>query len=367
MLPKERVFAALERKVPDRLPLDGNLRPEVWQRLQKHLNADRERLLEILGIDFRRIQRMPSYKYQQELALNRKQYNRIFPQGELQNWLYLGNGLFTNEWGVKRRLGQDGRYYQYIYHPLAEDKDISSYKFPEVNAPGCFDTAQRTAELYGSKYALVADVQHFFRHGWELRGFQQYLMDLYLNPKLVIDLNERLLEFKCQEIKIYISLGVRIIGLIGDIATQTGMLFSIAMWRKYFKPYMARLIEFARSLTKERLYFYFYSDGNCEEVIPDLIDIGIEILNPVQPECMSPSKIKKTYGKELILYGTISVQKTLPFGSPEDVRNEVLDRIRECGYDGGLIIAPSNVIQEDVSDGNILTLYRTVQEYSYKL
>lgn len=367
MTSRERVFAVLERKDFDRIPLDGSFRPEVWGRLQRRLEVDGEQLREMLGIDIRHIQRSPSYEYQQELELNRKLFDRKSSEGELQNWLYLGDGVFTNEWGVKRRLEQDRHYYQYVYHPLADKDNVKGYKFPDVDAPGCFDAVERLAKLYKDKYALVADIQHFFRHGWELRGFQQYLMDLHLNPRFIFDLNERLLEFKCEEIRKYLSFGIRIIGLIGDIAMQTGMLFSLQMWKKYFSPYMARLIEFARSLSKEKIYFYFHSDGNCEDVIPDLIDIGIDILNPIQPECMDPIKIKRLYGKYLTLYGTISVQKTLPFGSPEDVKREVLERIKECGYDGGLIIAPSNVIQEDVPDENVLTLYKTVQEYNYRL
>ena len=97
-------------------------------------------------------------------------------------------------------------------------------------------------------------------------------------------------------------------------------------------------------------------------MIPDLIEIGFNIINPIQPECMDPVKIKKMYGDRITLHGTISLQKTLPFVTPEEVRKEVLSRIKECGYNGGLILAPANVINADVPIENILMLYNTARK-----
>ena len=107
----------------------------------------------------------------------------------------------------------------------------------------------------------------------------------------------------------------------------------------------------------------YHSDGNIQSLIPDLIDVGVDILNPIQPECMDPSAIKTHYGNRLTLDGTISVQSTLPFGTVEDVRNEVVKRIKTVGYDGGLILGPTHIVGFDVPVTNVLALYETAKKY----
>jgi uroporphyrinogen decarboxylase len=108
-------------------------------------------------------------------------------------------------------------------------------------------------------------------------------------------------------------------------------------------------------------YFMFHSDGNMLDVMGDLIEIGFDAITPIQPECMDVAKIKRQFGDQACLHGTISCQKTLPFGTPDDVASEVRHRISCCGKDGGLILAPSNTVQPDVPIENILALYKTAK------
>jgi uroporphyrinogen decarboxylase len=108
-------------------------------------------------------------------------------------------------------------------------------------------------------------------------------------------------------------------------------------------------------------HFFFHSDGNLMPLMEDLIEIGFTIFDPIQPECMDPVEVKARFGDRVTLHGTISAQQTLPFGTVEDVRNEVLDRIERCGQNGGLVIAPNNVVQYDVPLENLLTVYETVK------
>ncbi len=113
---------------------------------------------------------------------------------------------------------------------------------------------------------------------------------------------------------------------------------------------------------KEGVYFYLHSDGNILEIIPDLIDAGLNILNPIQPECMEPKEIKAKFGDKITLHGTMSLQKTFSHGTTEDIKNEVADRIKECGYNGGLILAPSNSFTSDIPLENIIYFYDLVRE-----
>ncbi|MBM4050616.1 MAG: hypothetical protein FJ279_36430, partial [Planctomycetes bacterium] len=109
-------------------------------------------------------------------------------------------------------------------------------------------------------------------------------------------------------------------------------------------------------------YFYFHTDGNLMEAMEDLIEIGFNIFNPIQPECMDPYEVKRRWGDKIVLDGTISSQHTLPFGTVDDVRREVRERIERLAYNGGLVIAPNNVVQYDVPVENILAVYETAKE-----
>ncbi len=107
---------------------------------------------------------------------------------------------------------------------------------------------------------------------------------------------------------------------------------------------------------------FIHSDGDVFEVIDDLVEIGFDVVNPIQPECMDPAEIKKRWGDKITMCGGLSLQRTLPGGTPAEVREEVLDLIRKCGYDGGLIVAPSNSVQPDVPVENILACYGAIRD-----
>ena len=123
-----------------------------------------------------------------------------------------------------------------------------------------------------------------------------------------------------------------------------------------------RIITAAKEIKPDILVF-FHSDGNCEEIIPDLIDVGIGILNPVQPECMDPAEIKLKYGHKLAFWGTIGTQTTMPFGTSEDVKQTVKERIETVGVGGGLLLSPTHLLQVEVPWDNIIAFFDAVDEY----
>jgi uroporphyrinogen decarboxylase len=144
------------------------------------------------------------------------------------------------------------------------------------------------------------------------------------------------------------------------VGTQRGMLMSAPLWRAWLKPRLARTIAAARDVKPDVLVFY-HSDGDVSAIIPDLIEIGVDILNPVQPECMDPAALKRAYGQQLSFWGTIGTQSTLPFGSPDDVRREVRLRIETVGAGGGLFLAPTHVIEPEVPFENIVAFVDAVK------
>ena len=159
----------------------------------------------------------------------------------------------------------------------------------------------------------------------------------------------------------YVRAGVDILRLGDDIGSQHGMLISPAIWRRFLKPRFAEIIEAAREEVPDIPVFY-HSDGDIREVIDELIEIGVTVLNPVQPECMDPNNIKKRYGHRLTLWGTIGTQTVLPFWSPRDIYNLIRDYMGTLAPGGGYVISPTHSIQGDVPWENITAFYEAVDE-----
>ena len=144
---------------------------------------------------------------------------------------------------------------------------------------------------------------------------------------------------------------------------QDRLFMDPGLWRSIDKPVIQKMISVFRS-ENPGIYLFFHSDGDISEIMPDLIEIGINIVNPIQPECMNVNRIKEQYGECITLHGTLSIQKTLPFGSEDDVQSEVADRINLCGKNGGLILCPANLLQNDTPLANIVRIYKTAGSFT---
>jgi len=158
------------------------------------------------------------------------------------------------------------------------------------------------------------------------------------------------------------GLGVDILWLGDDFGTQESLIVSPEIWREFFKPRYARLIEAFKNV-KSDVKIAYHSDGNIEKLLPEYIDIGVDILNAVQPKSMDPAHLKRRFGANLSYWGTLDIQETFPFGTPEDVEKEIAERIRTVAPNGGLILGPSHNFQADVPLENILAFYHAAERY----
>ena len=201
-----------------------------------------------------------------------------------------------------------------------------------------------------------------FEVAWGVRGYESFLTDLIDQKDMAAALLDRITDMRRQMARIFARAGVDVLRLGDDVGTERGMMIGRATWAEWLKPRLASVIRAARDINPDILVFY-HSDGDCREVIPELIEIGIDILNPVQPECMDPAEIKRLYGDRLAFWGTIGTQTTMPFGTPDDVRREVLTRIETVGRGGGLLLGPSHLLQDDVPWDNVLAFFDAVDRY----
>ena len=361
MTSRERALNALHLRKPDRIPLDGDFREDIWRGLENHFETkDADRIKEELGLDIRYTSAEPGHAYR-ERALPSPSPIPDIGIGRDNLVIQRENGWFEDEYGICRIPNVTGLYWHYSSHPLAEAdlEDVKKYRFPNPHEEERYLELRQDITRWSEKYIIMAEMKNIFKLSWELRGFERYMLDLSLDPRLIDTLAERSLEHLIDLAKQFACNGVDMIMLAGDIAQQDKMMISPQTWRTYFKPRLRILLEEVRK--ESGIMFMFHSDGNIEDVFEDIVEIGFEAITPIQPESMDVAEIKKRYGQEICLHGTISCQQTLPFGTPDDVASEVKQRIACCGKNGGLILAPSNTVQPDVPLKNLLALYETAK------
>ncbi len=288
----------------------------------------------------------------------------VLPRSRFAEWLggsaakALASGQ-VDEWGVWWRAGAS-HHFAHVESPLRGIQDferLKEYPWPDVDHDYRFLDARRQVEEHHARgLAVAASVGSVFEQSWYIRGFEDMLTDLLAAPEVAHYFFERTAAFQKVVAEQFARAGADIIIAGDDVAGQSGLLMNIETWREFLKPRLAATVRAVKA-ANPRAFVFYHSDGNVEPLIPDLIEIGIDILNPVQPECMDPAAIKRRYGKQLSFWGTVSVQKTMPFGTPEDVRREVRARIRDVARGGGLILAPAHVLNPEVPWENIVAFF----------
>jgi uroporphyrinogen decarboxylase len=257
-----------------------------------------------------------------------------------------------------------------MVHPLREadsPRDIAAYPWPDVLAPYRWRQVGEQVERWHNRgYPALASPPgscggSLFETCWYLRGQEQLLIDLYDDPDVAVALLDTVNNTMVEAAQRLAAAQIDVLRLGDDVGSQTAMLMSPSTWREWFKPRLAKLIEAGKAVNPDLLVFY-HSDGNIEPIIPDLIEIGLDVLNPVQPECMDPVVIKREYGDNLAFWGTIGTQTTMPFGDVAEVRRVVKERIETVGPEG-LLLAPTHVLEPDVPWDNVVAFVEAVEEY----
>jgi len=345
---KERVLTALEHKNPDRCPCDYIGTPEVDEKLKKHFQTDKmEVVLERLGVDIRVV-------------------DAAYIGPELRVW---DDGRFENYWGSIRKpvRNEAGTYNEAVEFPYAAFKsveDVKKFNWPKVE---WFDYSRLAEDCRRySEYAVVfgspgnMDLINGTAYG---RGVEKVIYDIGLeDPVGLACMTKR---FQCcyemSESALKAANGqIDILWIGDDYGTQNGLLMSPEKWRKLF---FGRLKEMCELGHKYGAKVMLHCCGSTRPLWPGLIEAGVDIYQTVQPEAanMDPAELKAEFGDRICFHGTISIQKTLPFGTAEQVAREVRLRVETVGKNGGLIVAPAHNTQPDTPVENILALYEEVQ------
>jgi len=350
MTPRERWLAVLSGKRPDRVPCDYQATKEVTSRLLTELGCASERdLWERLGIDAA-IRLGPTHALADEDNWHMQSHYKVWQIGTEE--VPYGNGT--------------GVYVEVVSHPLAKAEtvaDVERFAWPD---PDAWDVSGLRAKCQAwAGYPIIGGCFEPFYLYCRLRGMEQALMDLALNPAITDAILERIYYIHESVIRRTLEAAADLIDLIyvaEDFGTQNSLLMSPAAFRRFLKPWLARMIQLVHSYGGEVIH---HDDGAIRPLLPELIEIGIDVLDPVQWRCpgMDREGLARDFGAELVFHGAVDNQQTLPFGTPEDVRREVADNIRMFQDCKGYIVASCHNIQPNTPTENIVALYDAVREF----
>jgi uroporphyrinogen decarboxylase len=337
---RERILAALDGQAPDRVPLalsfyhmDGAslAPPGAW----------RHDAVDVDFVDF------PVSAEEAELDRRAMPY-----EGDTR----IGNASQVARyaaWGYHPESDRDG-------NPLERAEtlaDLTRFPFPDVGGTRIVESlARQVRDIHARGLAAGGNTPHLggelFEAAWRLRGLERFLVDLVERPEMAHFLLDRLADLARRNAVTLALAGVDVLALDDDVGMPGTMMIGPAMWRAFFRPRLAGIIDAARA-SKPDIRVIYHSDGYIEPILDDLLEIGVCGINPVQPEHMDGARIRRRYGPRLALWGTVGRQTTFAFASPDEIRAEVLERVRALGP-AGLILCPAYDIDEpDVPWENI--------------
>ncbi len=349
MNPRERVLAVLRGDQPDRVPKMINFYPFSFE---QHNGRSSE---EIFGTDIRFVSINAPQEQKDFLA-----YLRSLPQE-----VYVGSKHILrtyHDWGYHPEIERDAPLGD--AHTIAQ---IATAPLPDFMAQvNPVRLREDVSRLHAQGLAVMASPPHLggelFETAYRMRGFEQFMIDMIDNPELVDYLLEQLTAMHIAVSLALTHAGIDILALDDDVGEPTRMLISPQMWRRYFKTHIRAIIDTCRAVNPA-LRIFWHSDGNIEPIIPDLIEIGIDVLNPVQPDVMDPAKLKREHGDRLAFFGTVGTPQAWAWGTPDEIRAEVHERIQTVGAGGGLIISPAYDLEPEVRWENVLAFFDAVEQY----
>lgn len=382
--PRQRVKAALAHQKADRVPVDFLATTDVWNKMIGHFQPSvegiegdeyfdlrREAILRLLDVDCRLLSYDMFCNPPESLlangavqtwwdSLNRSTPNRMWRKRN-------ADGTWNDIWGThsQRTEAMFGAYEGFVDWPLSHVTSVDELRSFNWAQPDWWDFSPLPSLLNildsHQETHIRFRIGSIFEIGWQLRGLEEFMMDLASQPEIPLYIMDRLTETILENTRRVLELAgdrLDMIYFYDDVATQSSLFISSKMWRNYIRPRHIKFIELAHSYGKPVMY---HCDGAVFPLIHEFIDMGVDLLNPVQPDAsgMDLERIKQEFGGKLAFHGGIDINKTLPRGTPDEVRAEVRERIDVLGRGGGYIMCSSHHLQPDTPLENVLAMYDT--------
>jgi uroporphyrinogen decarboxylase len=353
MTHKERFLMAINHEEPDRVPIDVWYTPEAEKKFLEYLGEDTDKL-SLYAADGGYLPHLMGHDF------------LITWIGPCTSYYSKDTEEYYDEWGIKWRwvdTDTGNRYTEMIGRPMSQTDDLSALKMPDFKDENRYGESKEMIENHGTEYGIMGGLAcTLFELSWYLRGMDKVLQDMVLNKDFLHAYLDRLLEWVWDAGTVLVKYGADVIWIGDDFGMQDRLLISPDQFREFFKPLYDKLFSHLKSMNPD-IKFAFHTDGYNVPILQDLIDVGVNILNPVQPKSMDPGELKQMFGDKLAFWGTIDNQNTMPFGTVEDVINETKLRLKTVAPGGGLILGPSHNVQPQVPIENIMAFYDTVKKY----
>ena len=343
---RERVLTALKRTgKPDRTPFEiswGSFSPMLMRTYREKTGSDLSPE-EYFDYDTRFVFPEPTKK--------KTDFEKFYRDKNLPGDVHI------DEWGV----GYIPTQYEIQspkYHPLESMttvEEINAFSWPDLDEDYRYDAVIKSAEAYHKRgYAVCGDMaQTIFETAWLMRNMSQLMIDFVLNEDIVHAICENITRIRIKQARLYAKAGVDILRLGDDIVCQQGLMMSPENYHTFFKQRLKMIIRAAKEENPDIIIF-MHSCGKVEDVIDDLIDAGVEVLNPLQPECNDLKMIHEKYKDRLSFWGGIGVQLVMPFGTPEEVIAKVKETRDILGKEGGYLVAPAHILDPSVPWDNVM-------------
>lgn len=352
MTGKERTMAALERREHDKFPTSLRCTKEAQDALLQATGTNsKQELYDYLNIDFRWI----------GLPFKGPENRSLSPLG--------GEGY--DFWGCYNKAIKNNynTYYEITYHPLGKMttvEEIENYDWPDLD---WWDYSAVPEIIKKEKQKDDTCIMFFaggaFESPWYMRGMEQFLIDIYLQPEIAEAISNKVAEFYySRAMRVLEAAGgqIDVIGSGGDIGGQQTMMLSPEKWRKHIKPYSAKLMTPFKEMG---LKTFYHSDGAITPVINDFIGMGLDVLDPIQVGAagMTPEELYPVFGEKLSFHGAIDEVELLPHATPTQVYDETQRVMSILGQSYGYIVSPTHQVQGDTSPENILAIYKAVDDF----
>jgi uroporphyrinogen decarboxylase len=330
---RERVLTALNHRQPDKVPYDIRFTQKAHAKMAQYYGDP---------------------EFESKLG-NCFTWFRPYPRNV--RYRLVGPDIWQDEFGVRwnRTVDKD---IGVPCNQLVTPQNINEFQWPDSNDPTRYDFIKEAVKKAGDGTTLVSLGFALFERAWTLVAMENLLIYMLTDKHFVSLLLDKILEYNLGIIEHACSLDIDIFRLGDDWGHQRGLIMGIDLWREFIKPRIKEMYQLAKSKGK---YVMIHCCGKVDELFPDLIECGLDIFNPLQPEVMDVFQMKRLYGERLCFYGGISTQRTLPYGTVAEVKDEVKRLIEVVGENGGYIASPAHDIPADAKAENIAAMIEVLQ------
>jgi uroporphyrinogen decarboxylase len=330
LTPRERVWQSIRHQRPDRIPWHFGCTTPTRLKLEKHFGTT----------DLDQILNQHIVKYRTRLP-----YVDIRPNFVGDEFGVVWNRTTDKDIGIPETY-------------LLRNRPLKDFPFPDPHDPKRLAGLPAFLQANPDRFRLISFSFTLFERAWILRGMEDLMVDMLSEPAAVDELLDAILEYDLGMLEDVLKYDIDGVLFGDDWGQQSGLIFGGRLWRRFIKPRVAQLYSRVKNSGKA---VFIHCCGKVQELFPDLIDLGLDVFNPFQPEVMDPYQIKKQFGSQLSFYGGVSIQRLLPYGTPQQISAEVSRLIDEVGQGGGFIIAPSHDMPGDIPLENLLAFIEAVQ------